>query len=593
MDPVTLKVVHLTTVDMSLRFLLLPQLKAVVAGGGESVGMSAPGSWVAALEDEGIRHVPITASTRQPNLWADLHAAYQVWRALRRERPHILHTHNPKPGVYGRIVGRLSGVPIVVNTVHGYYATDEDPIWKRGLVYGLEAIAARFSDAELFQSREDYELARSLRLVPPGRATVLGNGVDLTRFDSDSVDPSRRGQLREELGASAETIVVGAVGRLVLEKGYPELFAAVRRLGPGYMLICIGPEDAHKPDSLPSETIDEARRAGVKFLGMRSDMVDLYSAMDLFVLPSHREGFPRAAMEAAAMGLPIVATDIRGCRDVIADGVNGLLVPVRSPDALEAAIRKLGEHDALRAAMGEAGRSRAKERFDEREVVAKVLGTYREATRRRGIPWSLGESHAPVSLRPARSEDAPAIAGLHASSIRTGFLPRLGRRFLTRLYRSMVSWPGSIVLVADDGTGPAGFVAGVEDVGVFYRRFLFRDGLAAALAALPRLLLPGNARRAWETLSYEGGSDGPNAELLAMAVAEDQRGRGLGIELGARFLSDLSSRGVPRVRVVVGADNSTAIGLYRRLGFSDSRDMEVHRGEQSKVMVWSGSASPS
>ena len=145
-------VAHLTTVDLSLRSLLMAQLLGARDAGYAVVGISAPGPWVPELEAEGIRHIALHHSTRAVDARADARAARELWSVLRRERPTILHTHNPKPGLYGRVLGRLAGVPVVVNTVHGLYATDDDSWSKRAAVYGLEAVASRFSDAELVQN---------------------------------------------------------------------------------------------------------------------------------------------------------------------------------------------------------------------------------------------------------------------------------------------------------------------------------------------------------------------------------------------------------------------------------------------------------
>ena len=267
--------------------------------------------------------------------------------------------------------------------MHGLYATEDDPIAKRAVVYGLEAIAARCSDAELFQNPEDLALMQRLHCTR--RARLLGNGVDLTRFDPARFsDGDARGAPGGARVPTTTTIVVGAVGRLVAEKGYPELFEAMERLPDRFRLVVVGGVDPEKPDSLPPEVIERARARGVQLLGHRDDVDRLYAAMDVFVLASHREGFPRAAMEASAMALPVVATDVRGCREVVDPGVTGTLVPVRDPTALAEALRGARAIPAPRARLGAAGRRRALRGFDERRVVDTVLDTYREVARRKG-----------------------------------------------------------------------------------------------------------------------------------------------------------------------------------------------------------------
>jgi glycosyltransferase involved in cell wall biosynthesis len=378
------KVAHLTAIDLSLRFLVLAQLEALRDEGHEVIGLSAPGPWVADLEQFGIRHIALKSSTRATNVFADLQSGLELWRVLRRERPDVLHTHTPKPGVYGRIIGRVAGVPIVVNTVHGLYATADDPWAKRLAVYALEAVASRFSDAELVQNPEDLEFMRRARITR--RALLLGNGVDLQRFDSARFPAADRTAMRESIGARPGQVVIGAVGRLVAEKGYPELFDAVAGLDRDrYLLIVIGADDPEKADTLPKVLMNRARAHGVRFLGHRDDVDALYAAMDVFVLASHREGYPRAAMEAAAMGLPIVATNIRGCRQVVEPGRNGLLVPPRDVEAIAGAIGTLGDDPSLRTEMGNAGRDLARARFDERRVSRVVIETYREVRVRKGL----------------------------------------------------------------------------------------------------------------------------------------------------------------------------------------------------------------
>ncbi|MDH3462995.1 MAG: glycosyltransferase family 4 protein, partial [Acidimicrobiia bacterium] len=334
---------------MSLRYLVLPQMEEVVVLGGDSIGVSAPGPHIEELEARGIRHIALPDSTRSVDVKKDFRTAVSLWRTLRREKPDVLHTHTPKPGIYGRIVGRLAGVPAVINTIHGLYATRDDRLIKRMLVYGIEAIAARFSDRELVQSAEDFDFVLRRRITRRGRTILLGNGVDLDRFDHRKVDPGHRDRIRRSLGIGPDDIVVGSVGRLVAEKGFPELFEAAKSMPRGCVMVVVGPVEPDKDDGLSREQLDAAQALGIHLPGMQANVDEWYSAMDIFVLASHREGFPRAAMEAAAMGLPVIATDIRGCREVVDPGVNGLLVPVRSPSDLAEAINILAVDSDLRA----------------------------------------------------------------------------------------------------------------------------------------------------------------------------------------------------------------------------------------------------
>ena len=370
--------VHLATVDLSLAYLLLPQLVAFREAGYDVVGVSAPGEHVAKLEEQGIRHVALSRSTRAADVRSDVASSREFMRICRELKPDIVHTHNPKPGVYGRIGARLRRVPAVVNTVHGLYAQPDDAWTKRAVVYGLERVAAACSDAELVQNPEDLAVLRRLR-IPAHKLHLLGNGVDLTRFD-----PARhadaRAQVRDELGIADDEVAIGLVGRLVAEKGYREVFEAARRLRathPHGRVVVAGPTDFDKADAITQEELDRAAtEVGVVFLGMHASVERFYPALDLYVLASHREGFPRSAMEAAAMGLPTIATDIRGCRQVVEDGVTGLLVPVRDAHALGFALERLVEDVDLRARMGTAARSKAVREFDDRRQVELTLEVY-------------------------------------------------------------------------------------------------------------------------------------------------------------------------------------------------------------------------
>jgi glycosyltransferase involved in cell wall biosynthesis len=382
-------VVHVTTADLSLELLLGPQLEAFVAAGYEVVGASAPGPYVDAVEARGVRFVPLEHATRAMAPAEDARALAELTALFRRLRPDIVHTHNPKPGWYGRVAARLARVPAVVNTVHGLYAQVDDPLPRRAVVYALERAAATCSHAELVQNPEDVATLRRLR-IPEDRLTVLGNGIDLGRFDPDRPSPDEVAAARAELGATGpDDVVVGLVGRLVREKGYPEVFAAARRLrdeAPDVRVAVIGPDEPDKGDSLTAEDRAVADEAGVRFLGGRADVDRLYAGMDVFVLASHREGFPRSAMEAAAMGLPVVATDIRGCRQVVDHGVTGLLVPRGDAGALADAIDTVAGDPTRRAAMAVAARDKARREFDQQRCIDITLATYERLLAAAGTP---------------------------------------------------------------------------------------------------------------------------------------------------------------------------------------------------------------
>ena len=372
------RLVHVTTVDMSLVLLLGRQLRAFADAGMDVIGVSAPGPYVPRLESWGIRHVPLQHATRSAAPGQDFLAFIELRRLFRRLRPDIVHTHNPKPGLYGRLAARTSGVPGVVNTVHGLYASREDRAITRGVVYSLERLASLCSGAELVQNVEDFALLERLG-VHEEKLVLLGNGVELERFRPGAT-AQRRQRVRADLGVCGDVVVVGTVARLVWQKGFRELFTAAELLRdrcPNVLFVVVGGSDPDKSDAIGREEQEDASRRGrIVFAGSRERMEEVYQAFDMFVLPSHREGFPRSAMEAAASGLPVVATDIRGCRQAVSHGVSGLLVPLNDPLRLAAAIEELAADADLRQRMGAAGRRKAEAEFDDRAVVAKTLHAY-------------------------------------------------------------------------------------------------------------------------------------------------------------------------------------------------------------------------
>jgi glycosyltransferase involved in cell wall biosynthesis len=369
-----MKIAQLTNVDFSLTHFLLPLMRELRARGHEVVGICADGPKLAPAREEGFRIAPIPFA-RSANPAANLPAFLALIRLFRRERFDLLHVHTPLAGLVGRIAGRIAGIPRIAYTAHGFYFHERmRPSAYRAHVL-LERFGKRFTDVLMTQSAEDAETARAERIAPGGAVTVIGNGVDPALFRPGS--PAERAAARAAMGVAEGEVVAVMIGRMVAEKGYPELFAALSAT-PGLTLACIGTrlESDHEgavDAALAAAQADPATAARLKLLGYRTDVAALLRGADLFVLPSHREGMPRAIIEAMMTGLPVVATDIRGAREQVIDGETGLLVPVKDEGALAAALGRLVAEPALRTRMGEASLARARAEYDEAKVIARQI----------------------------------------------------------------------------------------------------------------------------------------------------------------------------------------------------------------------------
>ncbi len=383
-----IKVAHITTVDQSLRYLLLNQLCSIREAGYDVAGISSAGPEVAEIEAAGIRHIAVPMSRNFTPL-ADLAALWRLYSLMRRERFTIVHTHNPKPGLLGQMAARMAGVPVVVNTLHGFYFHDHMRPQARRFYIILEKIAALCSDVILSQNSEDIEVAVREDVCPPGKIKYLGNGIDLSVFDLAQIG-EKRARKRQELGIPENARVVGFVGRLAARrKGFLDFLRAgqcIVERDPGIRFLIVGEPDHGKPDAVEPST---AKEYGIwehcHFVGQRpnAELPSLYAAMDVLVLPSLFEGMPRVVMEASAMGVPVVATDVKGNREAVEAGANGLLVPLGDVQALADAILAVLTDVALAKRMGEQGRRLALERFDERLVFNKIKAEYADLLRAR------------------------------------------------------------------------------------------------------------------------------------------------------------------------------------------------------------------
>lgn len=374
-----MKVVHVATSDMSLRFLLLDLLRDLRKRGYAVRGLAGPGPWRGDIEAEGIPVTTIPLS-RAIEPFRDLVALGALLMDFLRTRPDVVHTHTPKASLLGQWAALAAGIRRRVHTSHGLYFPGHMRPERRWFYVWLERLQMLPAHVVLVINPEDMETCRRDRICDTRKLRYLGSGIDLERFHPTHRMPDRVAAIRRSLGISDDHTVVGMVARVVREKGYLEFFEAARtilRTHPRTTFIAVGPYEPWKGDAIGEQEIHAfGLGKALLMLGQRDDVADLYAAMDVLVLPSHREGFPYAPMEAAAMGLPVVATDVRGCRQTVIDGETGRLVPVRDPAALADAIASLLADPALRARMGRQARALAEERFDQRAVFDKVASAY-------------------------------------------------------------------------------------------------------------------------------------------------------------------------------------------------------------------------
>jgi len=335
--------------------------------GHEVVGVCSHGPWMHRVREQGFRTMPV-AIARNLNPLSHWISYRRLVHLFRQERFDMVHVHTPIASLLGRLAAKRAGVPTIVYTAHGFYFHERMVPWKRALFIVLEKWGGRYTDILFTQAEDDAESARRLRLCRGRVIEAIGNGVDPERFSPPADGGAARRRLRAELKTPEDAVVVMMTGRMVAEKGYPELFAAMA--GRDAILWAAG----ERLESDHAAPVDAASvPPNVRLLGHRPDVPDLLRAADIFTLPSHREGMPRSIIEAMMTGLPVIATDIRGSREEVVAGETGLLVPVADKNALAIAINKLAGDEAMRERMGQAGRNRALDLYDEAEVIKRQL----------------------------------------------------------------------------------------------------------------------------------------------------------------------------------------------------------------------------
>ena len=313
----------------------------------------------------------------------DARALGQLVRLIRRERPHVVHTHTSKAGVLGRVAARLCRAPVVVHTPHGHVFHSYESRVRTALFIGAERLCGRLADRQIALTEGCRRDHLALRIAPADRFVTIHSGVDFSPFEAAR---PRREAVRRELGLPPGAMVLGTVGRLAPIKGQRyllEAFAALRQSAPRLQLLLVGDGELRADLEQLAERL--GCREQTRFLGLRRDVPELLAAMDLFALPSLNEGMGRVLLEAMALELPIVATEVGGIPDLVEDGETGLLVPPGDSVALGEAIQRLLAAPELAKRLGRQGKARATPHYSQEAMVARIEALYRELLAARGI----------------------------------------------------------------------------------------------------------------------------------------------------------------------------------------------------------------
>lgn len=319
----------------------------------------------------------------------DVRAMRRTRELFRELQPVVVHAFDTKPGMLAPSVAKACGVRVRVRTITGmgYVFSSNAPLALalRPIYRALQRRAARAATHTIFQNTDDQAYFLKTRLVDENRQTLVrGSGIDVEEIERRRADGTLRRALLDELDGR-DRVIVTMVARLVRSKGVREFLRAaslVRRQFPNALFLLVGPRATEKSEAVSAAEI-AAHTADVKYIGPRQDVPELLSVSDICVLPSYyREGVPRVLLEAAALGLPLIAADMPGCRDVAIHGVTGSLVRPRDAQALGQAIAEMVADPSARREMGRAARERVRAHFALDAVADAYAEIYRKSLQR-------------------------------------------------------------------------------------------------------------------------------------------------------------------------------------------------------------------
>lgn len=346
------KLIRITTVPLSLEKLLENQL-AFMQGHFEVIAVSSDKQRLEAFgKQQGVatHHLEMT---REITPLKDLRAFYKLYRFLSSENPKIVHTHTPKAGIVGMMAAYFAGVPIRLHTVAGLPLIEVTG-FKRWLLNTVEKLTYRLATKVYPNSKGLYDFIASEKFTSLKKLSIIGNGssngIDTRYFSSDHFTEEAIATQKVALGIPATDFVFIFVGRLVGDKGINELvhaFESVQKENGAVSLLLVGPyEDAlDSLDENTKQTIETNPK--IYITDYQQDVRPYFAMSDVLTFPSYREGFPNVVMQAAAMGLPCIVSDINGCNEIISEADNGLIVPKKNKEALKDAMIRIATEEEL------------------------------------------------------------------------------------------------------------------------------------------------------------------------------------------------------------------------------------------------------
>jgi len=377
------KIIRITTVPISLKNLLKGQLKYMSAF-YDVIGISSSGVEIKDIEkDEGI-HVIEIEMTRSITPFKDLKAVFKLYRTLKKEKPFIVHTHTPKAGTVGMLASKLAGVPHRLHTIAGLPLMEATGAkrWLLDIVEKLTyACATKIYPNSLGLKdiilKHKYTKGQKLKVIGNGSS----NGIDVSYFSMDRLDLVEISKLQSRLHLLSDDIVFIFVGRLVSDKGINELITAFKKITAKFnkaKLLLVGPFESEL-DPLHKDTIKEIElNDNIYSLGWQTDVRPFFAISDVLVFPSYREGFPNVVMQAGALNLPSIVTDINGCNEIIKDSVNGLIIPSKDEEILYKAMMTLIENTDERETLAKASRDIICNNYKREVIWEAILQEYKD-----------------------------------------------------------------------------------------------------------------------------------------------------------------------------------------------------------------------